>query len=151
MVYCQYTFLAQLGINDLAVVREALIDVCAKWYHIGVELRLPEGTLSTIRTQFSDLTDCLTEMCVRWLKCIDPPPTWDALANAVEKTSVGEKQLAQQLRKTYCQECAADISPGQLQVMSTNSSSAPAQSFPLSTSQGMYPQPTSTDCGNVHS
>ena len=46
MVY--YIFLEQLEINDLAVVRAALVDVCAKWYHIGVELRLSEGTLSAI-------------------------------------------------------------------------------------------------------
>ena len=135
----QYTPLEQLGIKDLAMVRGALIDVCTKWYHIGVELRLSEGTLSAIRTQFSDLTDCLTEMCTKWLKRIDPPPTWDALANAVESPSVGEEYLAQQLRKTYCQGYTTDFSPGQLQVTSTCSSSTRVQSFPPPTSQGMYP------------
>ena len=121
------------------MVRGALINVQARWYHIGVELRLPEGTLSAIRTQFSDLTDCLTEMCTKWLKRIDPPPTWDALANVVESPTVGEEHLAQQLRKTYCQGCSAGISPGQLQVTSTRNSPTPVQSFPLPTSQGMYP------------
>lgn len=94
----------ELGIADLAVVRKALFDVRAKWYHIGIELGLPVGTLDAIRTQFTDLTDCVTEMCSKWLKGTHPSPTWDDLIKAVESPFVGEICLAQKLRKTYCQE-----------------------------------------------
>ena len=109
-------FIEQLGIDDLAAVRRALFDIRAKWYHIGVELGLPVGTLDAIRTQFTDLTDCVTEMCSKWLKGTHPSPTWDDLIKAVESPFVGEICLAQKLRKTYCQgweENKTDISLGQ--------------------------------------
>ena len=81
-----------------------MFNVCAKWYHIGVELGLPVGTLDAIRTQFTDPTDCVTEMCSKWLKSTHPSPTWDDLIKAVESPIVKEISLAQKLRKTYCQE-----------------------------------------------
>ena len=102
-------FIEQLGIDDLAAVRRALFDIRAKWYHIGVELGLPVGTLNAIRTQFTDLTDCVTEMCTKWLQGTHPSPTWDDLIKAVESPFVGENCLAQKLRNTYCQGIKADI------------------------------------------
>jgi len=35
-----------------------------------------------------------------WLKRVEPPPTWYAIVEAVE--FLGEKQLARELRETYC-------------------------------------------------
>ena len=102
-------FIEQLGIDDLAAVRRALFDIRAKWYHIGVELGLPVGTLNAIRTQFTDLTDCVTEMCTKWLQGTHPSPTWNDLIKAVESPFVGENCLAQKLRNTYCQGIKADI------------------------------------------
>ena len=102
----------------MAAVRQVLFDIRAKWYHIGVELGLPVGTLDAIRTQFTDLTDCVTEMCSKWLKGTHPSPTWDDLIKAVESPFVGEKSLAQKLRKSYCrggEENKTDTSLGQPQ------------------------------------
>ena len=102
----------ELGINDLAAVRRALFDIHPKWYNIGLELGLVASTLDAIRSQFSDPADCVTEMCSKWLKGTHPPPTWDNLIKAVESPYVGDKGLAQKLRKTYCQ---TDISLSQPQ------------------------------------
>ena len=114
--------LERLGIDDLAAVRGALFDVRAKWYHIGVELGLPVSTLDAIRTQFTDLTDCVTEMCSKWLQGTHPSPTWDDLIKAVANPFVGNKCLAQKLRATYCpqlEETKTNVSPGQFQVTAT--------------------------------
>ena len=92
----------QLTLEDLGEVIQALYEARAKWYHIGVQLKLSVGTLDAIRSKFSDSTDCVTEMCSHWLRCIDPRPSWAALTKALESPPVGEGHLAQQLRDKYC-------------------------------------------------
>jgi len=90
-------------LQDLSELMQAMYEARAKWYRIGVQLKLPVGTLDAIRSEFSDTTACLTEMCSHWLRCIDPHPSWVALIGALESSPVGEGQLAQQLRDKYCQ------------------------------------------------
>jgi len=80
-----------------------LHEARAKWYHIGLELKLPVVVLNAIRSEFFDEIDCLTEMCSHWLRRINPHPSWVALAQALESPPVGEGHLAQQLRDKYCQ------------------------------------------------
>ena len=92
----------QLTLEDLSEVRGALFEARAKWYDIGIELKLSIGTLNTIREDFPQAADGLREMCINWLKCIDPSPSWAALAKALESPPVGEGHLAQQLRDKYC-------------------------------------------------
>ena len=100
----QVTFIpsGQLTLDDLSEVRGALYEACAKWHHIGVELKLLVGTLSAIRSEFPDMNDCNTEMCSHWLRRIDPRPSWEALTKALKSPPVGEGHLAQQLRDKYC-------------------------------------------------
>ena len=92
----------QLTLEDLPEVRGALYEVCAKWYDIGVELRLSIGALNAIRKNFPDTADCLREMCSNWLRCVNPSPSWEALIKVLASPPVGEWQLAQQLRDKYC-------------------------------------------------
>ena len=87
--------------EDLGEVIQATYEARAKWYHIGIQLKLPVGTLDAIRLDFPDSTDCLTRMCSHWLRRIDPHPSWVALIGALESPPVGEGQLAQQLRDKY--------------------------------------------------
>ena len=97
-----YTPSGQLKLQDLSELIQALCEARAKWYRIGVQLKLSVGTLNAIRAEFSDTTDCLTEMCSHWLRRIDPHPSWVALIGALESPPVGEGQLALQLRDKYC-------------------------------------------------
>jgi len=91
-------------LEELSEVRGALYEARAKWHDIGIELKLPVGTLTAIREDFPHAADCLKEMCINWLKRIDPSPSWAALAKALESPPVGEGHLAQQLRDKYsCQ------------------------------------------------
>ena len=92
----------QLTPEDLGEVIQALYEARAKWYHTGFQLKLPVGTLDAIQSEFSDTTDCITEMCIHWLKRIDLHPSWAALTKALESPLVGEGHLAQQLRDKYC-------------------------------------------------
>ena len=72
--------------------------VADKWYHIGIQLEVPEGILDSTAQQ-SNPQSCLMEMLKVWLKRVDPPATWSAIADAVE--FLGEEQLARDLRQKY--------------------------------------------------
>ena len=79
-----------------------LLDVSDKWFNLGLELQLRVGTLRRLRNEYPDLSEALREMLFHWLKKVDPPPTWEGLACALESRTVGEPRLAEQLRTKYC-------------------------------------------------
>ena len=122
----------QLTLEDLSEVRGALYEARAKWYDIGIELRLSIGTLNTIREDFPQAADCLREICIHWLKRTDPRPSWTALSVVLESPPVGEGHLAQRLRAKYCrgEEVTLHVSPTPV--------SSPPGAPP--TSQGSYCQ-----------
>ena len=91
-----------LGMNDLNCVRKELLDVSHKWFDIGLELELVVGVLDRLRYQYPDPSTCLREMLFEWLKKVEPPPTWEGVACALESRVVGEARLAEQLRMKYC-------------------------------------------------
>ena len=97
-----------LGVDDLNDVRKELLDVSSKWYDIGLELRLRTGDLENIECQNQDVRVYLRKMLLHWLKKVDPPPTWEGLACALESRTVGEPRLAEQLRTKYCKPAQAD-------------------------------------------
>ena len=100
-----------LGVPDLRCVREELLDVSRKWFDIGLTLELNVGFLECVRDQYPDPSTALREMLLQWLKKVDPPPTWEGLACALESRTVGEPRLAEQLRTKYCK---TDGAAGQL-------------------------------------
>ena len=98
---------SSLGVSDLSCVREELLDVSHKWFDIGLKLQLSVGTLECIRDQYPSLSTSLREMLLHWIKKVDPPPTWEGLACALESRTVGEPRLAEQLRTKYCKPAQA--------------------------------------------
>ena len=93
-----------------------LYCVRAKWKNIGIQLEVDLGTLNAIdKRHRSDPDDCLPEMLDYWLKQVNPPPSWNSLAEALESEPIGEGHLAEQIREKYCSEltlegCAAATS-----------------------------------------
>jgi len=116
-------------LEELSEVRGALYEARAKWHDIGIELKLPVGTLTAIREDFPHAADCLREMCIIWLKRNDPRPSWVALVKVLESLPVGEGHLAQQLRDKYCQR-GEEVIP---HIYSTSGTSPPGA---VATSQG---------------
>lgn len=92
-----------LGVNDLRCVSNELLDVSHKWFRLGLELQLRVGTLECVKKdQYQDSSAALLDMLLHWLKKVDPPPTWERLACALESRAVGEPQRAEQLRTKFC-------------------------------------------------
>ena len=95
-----YFFFYSVGINDLGDALEELLDVNQKWFEIGLKLNVPPGTLENFKTL--EPTASMHEMLFCWLRETNPPPTWEALADALKSHTVGEAELAQRLRSKYC-------------------------------------------------
>ena len=93
-------FLLTVSINDLRNILEELVGVCNKWYEVGLRLNMPPGTLDTFKHLEPRIS--MREILACWLRGTNPPPTWEALADALESRTVGETALAQQLRSKYC-------------------------------------------------
>ena len=71
-----------------------VFPLASKWHNLGVFLGLDEGRLNTIRHNCkNEAEDCLREVLSAWIKQVDPPPSWSALAVAVEtfNPSIAEK------------------------------------------------------------
>ena len=75
-----------------------LIEISHKWHSVGLQLNVKPSVLKRIRSQYSDPVERLCEMLSEWLSGIDPYPTWEALARALESRSVSEGRLAAKVR-----------------------------------------------------
>ena len=88
--------------NDLThanLLRE-LMDLACDWNIIGILLEMPDGTLDTIQCDHpNNARQCLLAMLKEWLKIIDPPPSWERMAGAVEQIN---QKKAHDLREKYC-------------------------------------------------
>ncbi len=71
-----------------------------KWMDIGTYLEIAGTTLMAIQTQcLNRPQQCLMAMLDVWLARPDPPPTWEAVIEAVE--FVGKGDVAKQIRERY--------------------------------------------------
>jgi len=92
----------ELSLDDLVTVRKELHEARTKWYDIGLELKVPVGTLDSIEAQSDDAKKCLLDTLKHWLKTVDPKPTWQLLVNALRSCLVKENRLANSLEEKHC-------------------------------------------------
>ena len=85
---------------ELKDILRELFTNAAEWMNIGVFLGIEIGKLDTIGTAENHKPqNCLREMLRIWLNRVSPPPSWAAIAEAVEL--LGDQKLADQLRTKY--------------------------------------------------
>ena len=94
-----------LSTDDLATLQNALFEVRDKWYHLGVQLKVPIPDLKAIRTQYlNNPDDCLLEMLSSWLSNTIPSPTWQTVVDALCCAAIGRQQVADNIRRQYLNE-----------------------------------------------
>jgi hypothetical protein len=82
------------------LLKELYTKASDKWEDIGILLGIDPGRLDAIKTAENHIPQsCLREMLKIWLKGVSPPPSWAAIAEAVEL--LGDQNLANQLRTKY--------------------------------------------------
>ena len=96
MTIATYYYLILGGKPKLKDIFKELYTVAASWKSIGTLLGIPGHILDNIKSSEERVDERLREMLSEWLKQIDPPPTWTALAEAVE---VIDESKAQRLRQ----------------------------------------------------
>lgn len=93
-----------LNVNDLGSVLTELHPARAKWYNIGLQLRVSVTDLQRIESEYkNDHSTCLRQMLVKWLET--GTATWEAICDALQAPIVqgGESStLAEHLRSKYC-------------------------------------------------
>ena len=81
-------------------MKELLNKVACKWENIGILLKIEPYSLESVKTAENNIPqNCLREMLKTWLKKIDPPPSWSAIADALQ--CLGDEELALYLRSKY--------------------------------------------------
>ena len=88
------------------LAKEHMADVCkclfplrARWKTIGTFLCIEHNTLAAIKADNEDSAEMLTELIAEWLKKREPPPTGQALADAVQYISPDK---AEEIRQFFC-------------------------------------------------
>ena len=89
--------------DDLRLLLEELLDVCDRWYNLGLELNLKSETVSRIHHHAlsHDSRDQLLEMLKTWLTISDNA-SWKTITDALRSKSVEAYQLAGGLERKYC-------------------------------------------------
>ena len=91
-----------LMLDDLASVKRAVWDGCAKWYYIGLELGLKAPTLDAIQeTCCHDADKCFTATLKMWLSRDDLHRSWSHLADSLRASPVGLGYLAEKLSSSH--------------------------------------------------
>ena len=87
-----------LSPSDLSKILSALWEGRSRWYNLGLELKLPPGTLEAIKQDNHHVSDdCFRAMLYGWLKNLDPPPTWQSLSKALQSPTVDMGDLIKEL------------------------------------------------------
>lgn len=77
-----------------------LATVVSKYFHIGIQLGIPEHQLKEFESNYPEARRCFSELISYWLKNSERV-SWDSLTTALESPSVNEKKLASELREKY--------------------------------------------------
>ena len=92
---------APLGIADLPTILNYTVPCRAKWYDLGIQLRVDMSTLDCIKVQYSDPREQLREVVKAWLTSIENR-TWGAMIAALKSPVIDEALLARELQQKYC-------------------------------------------------
>ena len=94
------TYLGQLSINDLKIVREVLFKTRSKWEDFGLELGINKDDIDAIsKEKCGDTGECLRELLSGYLK--KSSASWLSVVSALKAESVGYNQLANEIEAKF--------------------------------------------------
>lgn len=84
----------------IALLKELSEAVSADWEDIGLLLKLSQGSLEVIKSNYpSQAKKCFREMIKIWIKQVDSPPSWAAIIEAIN--ILGHEPLGKHLSKKF--------------------------------------------------
>ncbi len=87
--------------KEFNVVFEEAFIAREQWKNIGLQLDVDYQTLNVIKRDHHIVDDCFQEMLKKWLTG-NGERTWNKLACALENKTVGFTDLADNIKKNYC-------------------------------------------------
>ena len=84
-----------------AEICKCLYPLRAKWKTIGTFLCVDHNILAAIKAESEDTGEMLMGMIAEWLQQLNPPPTWQALAEAVQYISPEKADEIRQIFHLY--------------------------------------------------
>ena len=90
-----------LSLSDLTTVFNHTLPCRARWYILGLRLRMDVRTLDSFRVKYSDPVDLLMQVLKTWLTTSENP-TWEAMVEALKSPVIGEARLAMELQQKFC-------------------------------------------------
>ena len=84
--------------KDMGKICKCLYPLRAKWKTIGTFLCVDHNTLDAIKAESEDTGEMLTGLIAEWLKQLDPPPTGEALVEAVQDI---DPEKAKEVRQNF--------------------------------------------------
>jgi len=90
-----------LNTEDLGVIYDELFDIRAKSYNLGLQLKVPVGTLDSITKQYPDHSEQLRETLKTWLK-MAAQQKWQTIVEILRSRTIGELKLASDIQIKYC-------------------------------------------------
>ena len=88
-------------IPELVDLLFALQGKAAKWFIIGLHLRLSLDELDIIEADSDGVEECLRNVLRKWRSKAHPPSTWRALIAVLRAAAIGEEVLAGQLEARF--------------------------------------------------
>ena len=89
-----------LGLDVL--MRELSDNAADKWRQIGIQLKISSSRLNSIDNNYKNDIDKLSEILQLWLDN-DSYKSWNMLCDTLQSSPVKCSDLAESLRKKYCQ------------------------------------------------
>jgi hypothetical protein len=90
----------RLAVLDLRNVTNELVSVMAKYYRIGVQLRVDQAKIEEIENNYPTTDRRFSEVIKIWLRGNTPVTmSWESLVEVLESPFVGEEGLARRLRE----------------------------------------------------
>lgn len=90
----------------LTALKAELSVVAAKWYYIGIQLKISNKTLNAIRlVNRRNREVCMMRVCEEWImqqeKC-DKVPDWSTIIEVLRSKVISETDLADSIYQKYC-------------------------------------------------
>ena len=98
--------------SALVNLLEALVEVTAKWYDLGLRLGIPTHTLEIIKANRpQEVEHCMREMLQWWIGKY-PEWSWDAIVRALR--AIDRNDVADKVAKVHCNSTDGQSSLGML-------------------------------------
>ena len=98
LMFDMHNFYSEPTLKELV---QFLFPVASKWYLIGLLISVDESELEKIaadnQSESNACNMCLVKTLKRWLKMVQPKPSWSAIVEALN--GVQEEKLAEVIRQ----------------------------------------------------